>query len=235
MTENNKVAKKYISLTTVISLMSLSIPFLYLIGYFYDLGYMEGFNVSNEFFIKSIDGYLVNAFYAFMFLTLQLIDFSNDNRAYFIFVGVIFAFLGWLYVYSEHHQKETEKYHRKISKIKYFEYWATSLFFGFLGFIIPYLIILIMAVLVLIPLGAYFGGVNQAQKIIESYGECDINSLKPDEKCTLIFEDGDLKLKGFLIASSKTHMAIYNGKKSIIYPINDSVIDFYKGRKKEKI
>ncbi len=229
---DNKVAKRQVFLTFALSIMTLSIPGLYLVGFFYDLGYMEVFNVSNDLFKKSVHGYLVNAFYVFMILTNQILDFANNSffKVWVVLLGLLFAVLGFLDVFIKRHQKNLEQKIYKISQYKYYEYFAVSGYFGFLGIIILYLVIITLCVLAIIPIGAYYAGENEARKAIKSYGECNINKLKPDEKCTFVYKNEKLQVKGLRIASSETHLAIFDGNKSIVYPIGNSIIHAYNGK-----
>ena len=58
-------AKQLNSLQLALAAMSLSVPVLYLVGYFYYLGYLSTFGLNIDVFPRGIQDHLVYAFMVF--------------------------------------------------------------------------------------------------------------------------------------------------------------------------
>ena len=69
------------SLTTVASFFTISLPFLYVLGFAYESGYLAGYGVNSELFPRSIPEYLTTS------LIFVLNAFVVSNK------GLFFAFI----------------------------------------------------------------------------------------------------------------------------------------------
>lgn len=87
------------SLAIAGSLMTLSIPVLYLIGYAYDQGYLNAYGINSEFFPRSFQDYLLNAFGVFMHIAMYALDVLQEKQGFLIAYGLGMATLTFLMMY----------------------------------------------------------------------------------------------------------------------------------------
>jgi len=220
------------SITSVISLMTLAVPVLYLIGYYYSKGYLARFDVSDQYFPSSVQDYLVSSFFVFVQFIIGIIAYANEK--YYVLIGFSFSiFLLSLYMVV------VSKYSEKIGKIReklknhpWFDYLAFPSFMFLLSLLVPVLAIFVLSLLVVIPFGAYLQGGKDATAAIEKFKGCELQQLDSGDKCTFIEKDGFTLHSGMFIARSPTHIAIWDGKNANIYPLKDEIVVIRHGEKK---
>jgi len=189
----------------ILVFMTLSVPFLYVVGYFYQHGYLSRFGLTNDFFRGSIEDYLIVAFMAFyeLFDTILGINFIY-------LVLTIFVIIGYA-VFLEIVGKKVAK----LKNVKRHDYVLLSFFIGGLCIFI----VCLFTVYCSIPRLAVTGGKKIANERIQEFKGC--NEETKDYNCVYLYSDGCLEESGFLVGRSQTHIAIYNGKQSRVFPLKD--------------
>ncbi len=102
-----------ISLTNIIALMTVSVPILYVIGYFYEQGWVEGFGLNEQFFPKSVHDYLISSFFVLYKVAADLFAYAITNYYVFIPVSIIMFVTGILALYYIKNETQID---RKIEK-----------------------------------------------------------------------------------------------------------------------
>lgn len=216
------------ALTTLVSLLA---PAIYLLGYFYEYGFLSGFGVSTEYFPRSTEYYFVSAFNFFLDLTIRV--FKNTKNVLLTIVIVAFglALMSLIVVFIEKQRHKTDVIVGKIKQWRYFDYISNFLRSGFIGFAVPYLLFFICGLVLLVPLTAFQAGEQSAKKAISEYKNCNLDEMPSSEKCTLIYDGRNrLRIKGYLVAKNDKYAAIYDGDKTVIYPTDGYIINIISGR-----
>jgi len=224
--------KKKVSFTSVISLMTLAVPILYLIGYYYSQGYLATFDVSDQYFPSSVQDYLVNSFFVFVQFIVGILAYANEK--YYVFIGFAFGMflLSLVMVVAYRYSHKIDKTKEILKNHPSFDYMVFPSFMFFLSLLIPYLAIFALALLVFIPIGAYWQGEKDANTAIEKFRGCELHQLEESDKCTFIEKDGVTLHSGMFIAKSSTHIALWDGKNTKIYPLKNELIVMKHGEKK---
>ena len=206
---------------------------MYIFGYAYDLGYLHAYGVSAEFFARSIQEYLVFAFFACLGIATSTLDFFTHNQPAFIGFALIVGSFVWVAIFEEKHQFG-ERLRSKATPLKehrFFDY----LFFPFISacfaFVAPALLILAICIILLIPAVSYYKGQNVAENEIANAKVCTY-PIASVENCVSLLENGKPIASGKLVARSSTHMALFNQGKTSIYPIKDQIIEVAPASKK---
>jgi hypothetical protein len=218
------------ALTTLVSLLA---PGIYLLGYFYEYGFLSGFGVSTEYFPRSTEYYFVSAFNCFLDFTIRV--FKNTTNVYLTICGValVVVLISIVIVFFEKRRHKTDEIVDKIKQWRYFDYVSYPLRTGFIGFAVPYLLFFICGLVLLVPLSAYIAGEQSAKKAISEYKNCKLDEMSNTEKCTLIYDGKNkLKIKGLLVAKNDKYAAIYNGDETVIFPTDGYIINIVSGRMK---
>jgi hypothetical protein len=221
MTEpQGKTSKNHAA--TVLSIMTMFVPVLYLVGYFYEYGYLSGFGISSEFFPRSIQENLVNAFLAFIQFVIAIFTLAKNNIDKLLILGGIITLLTFIIMLIEKKKDYLIYKLTKIRKYKHIDMILLPITAGIFGVFIPYVILIILGFIVLIPYSSYMQGAYDAEKSILKYRQ----ELKENkDKSIYIFKDGNLAIKGMFIAKSNQHIAIFDGVTSTIYPLKEENIN----------
>lgn len=218
------------ALTTLVSLLA---PGIYLLGYFYEYGFLSGFGVSTEYFPRSTEYYFVSAFNCFLDFTIRV--FKNTTNVLLTIIGVVLlvVFISLIVVFIEKQRHKRDEIVSKIKQWRFFDYVSYPLRTGFIGFAVQYLLFFIIGLVLLVPLLAYTAGEQSAKKVISEYKKCNLDKMPNTEKCTLIYDARNrLKVKGLLVAKNDKYAAIYDGDKTVIYPTEGCIINIVSGRVK---
>lgn len=223
MSDANKIPKW---ITIAASITTLAVPFLYIFGYAYDQGYLHAYGLSNEFFARSIQGYLVLSFFACLEIAMSTLAFSTKNRSLFFILALIFGCIALAVVIIHNHRLD-ERLISKSETIKkhwLFEYIAFPCMSAVFALVAPYLVITAISILLVIPGIAYFKGQNVAEKEIANAKACTYTDT-PDEECVSLLENGKPTISGRFVARSATHLALFNQGKTSIYPVKDQLVE----------
>lgn len=218
------------------SITTLSIPFMYIFGYAYDQGYLHTYGISNEFFARSIQEYLVFSFFACLGIATSTLDFFAKNQPIFIGFALIFGCIALVVVFAEKH-RSGERLRSKAAPLKkhrLFDYFFFPFIWASFAFVAPFALITAISVILLIPAIAYFKGQNMAEKEIADAKICTYSSM-PIEECVSLLENGKPIAFGRLVARSSTHIALFNQGKTTIYPVKDQLVEVAPASKKPNI
>ncbi|MCF2862004.1 hypothetical protein ABMY44_16520 [Pseudoalteromonas sp. Cnat2-41] len=203
-------------LAYVISAMTLSVPILYLIGYFYQYGYLEEYNLSISLFGDSLEGYLVSAFVFFMQAFVIISTFLQEHP----WSVLIFALGIWLYgllIALVNRKKESIKSKaKKISKWEHFDIVIFPIGLAIASVSLPSMIFTFFAGAILGILFSWGVGHQVAQKEISNFPKCEGVS-----KCISISSKRGRIGQGRVVAATDKYLAIYDGIKVSIVPNNE--------------
>lgn len=222
MSEEKKIPR-WIAIAA--SITTLSIPFFYLFGYAYDQGYLHAYGISNEFFSRTPQEYLVFSFYACLNIAISTSDFFQAKA---LLIGVLAIFIGsmTMIMIIAHKKQADEKFSlwsAKIREHRLFDYCFFPGMIALFAFVTPILLILLISIFLLVPAAAYFKGENVAKNEITNALPCPHSDI-PSDGCVSFIENGKLIASGRFVARSTTHLAIFNQGKTTIYPVKDQIV-----------
>lgn len=202
--------------------MTISVPVLYLIGYFYHLGYLSVYGLSNEFMSYSIYDYLVQAFVVFLQLSTTMVNYLNEYRwKLLLWAGVVTLVLVPL-VYLIKHPAWVVKKAQTAFGWKYADYVTIPSVMGFIAFFIPYSLVICLFTLCVIPITAYWQGEREAGLNIRNFHGCELNERSVKDSCLQVSSKDYGIVEGDYIAQSSSHIAIWNGISTEIVPVKDT-------------
>lgn len=221
---DDKGSLKVISVAA--SLATLSVPFLYIFGYAYDQGYLRGYGISNEFFARSIQEYLVLSFYALLGIAITIVDFTTKHQNLFFSFGIIVFAIGLAVVFSYrlHIEDRLKAFGKNCKQHSLFNYIFIPLMSALLAASAPYFVIVSIAVVLLIPSMAYFKGQSVAKEEIQKANICSYGPIL-DSDCVYLIENNKPVASGIFVARSSTHLALFNNGKTSIFPVKEQVIE----------
>ena len=233
----NKNQRESIDLKKVAALLGILIPIFYAFGYLYDLGYLSEYGLSSEYFTRSHQDYLFKFYYVILSSISGLFSLGSENVFFILFL----IFFGMTLVLFFQEESKTKKklpnfIKNKIEKIKLnnsiFNF-IKSLIIVTTNFFLGTFILYALAILVLIFTLPMLKGQKDARTEMLNHVEC-IEGSPHQQNCTYVYRNKEKILSGLLIARSDKYIAIWNGKKSIVYPIKDEIIVIEKAKKKNK-
>ena len=208
------------------SLATLSVPFLYIFGYAYDQGYLQGYGISNEFFARSIQEYLVLSFYALLRIAFTIVDFATKYQGLFFAIGALVFIMGLAIVFaSRHHIGDRFNALAASSKMhRLFDYIFIPLMSALLAASAPYVVIMSIAAVLLIPSMAYFKGKDVAKDEIQKARVCSYGPIL-DGDCVYLVEKKKVVASGSFVARSSTHLALFNNGRTSILPVREQIVE----------
>lgn len=209
---DDKGSLKMISVAA--SFATLSVPFLYIFGYAYDQGYLRGYGISNEFFARSVQEYLVLSFYALLGIAITILDFASKYQGLFFAAGAFVFAMGLVIVFvSRHHIDDNLKaFAANCKRHLLFDYIFIPLMSALVAAVAPYVVILSIAIVLLIPSMAYFKGQSVAKDEIQKARICSYGpTLEGD--CVYLMENNKPVAFGTFVARSSSHLALFNNGK----------------------
>lgn len=218
------------------SITTLSIPFFYIFGYAYDQGYLHAYGISNEFFSRSLQEYLVLSFFACLSIATSALDFFAKKQLLLIVIALIIGCITLFFVFVHKHNLD-KPLHSKSASIKghwLFDYIFFPVVSSILAFTVPLLLVTAISIILLIPAIAYFKGQSMAETEIADAKTCAYSSV-PTEECVFLLENSKSIASGRLVARSQTHIALFNQGKTSIYPVKDQLIEVVPPSKKPNI
>lgn len=229
MTEDENISK-YIAISA--SIATLVVPFLYIFGFAYDQGYLLAYGISNEFFARSFQEYLVLSFMASLNIFSSLLEFFAKNPDLLFILALFFGCIGLAAVFTHRHRldERLKKRASNTSKHWLFDYIFFPVISAVFGVTAPFFFITVTSIILLIPGVAYFNGRSIAEKEIETAKPC-IYASAPTENCVSLLENGQPMASGRFIARSSTHLALFNEGKTSIYPVKDQLVEVIPGKK----
>lgn len=208
----------------LLAAMTISVPILYLIGYFYNLGYLSVFGLSNEYLSYSIYDHLVQAFVVFLNLSTTLVNLLNNNLWKLLFLAALVALLLFFLVYMAKHPDWIISKANKMSEWKYLDYVTIPSAGAFITFIIPYGAIVGLFALCVIPVTAFWQGERDAGGNMLNYRGCDLEKRSVKDSCIRVNVTSDNVIEGMYIAQSDSHIALWNGISTEIIPFKDTIL-----------
>lgn len=219
----------------VATVTTLFIPFLYIFGYAFDLGYLSSYGLSNEFFARSHQEYLVFSFFACLLLVTKTLELFTNNPLSLSIFALIVGGIALTTVITYKHRID-ERLHSKSTSIKKHQ-WFDYIFYPFMlssfSIVVPFMLTATISIILLVPAIAYFQGQDVAEKEIVNAKTC-IYSNAPREECVFLLENGTPFASGKFVARSSSHIALFNQGKTTIYPIKDQLVEVTPPSKKPK-
>lgn len=214
---------------------TLSIPFFYIFGYAYDQGHLQAYGISNEFFARSPQEYLVLSFFACLAVVIWLLEFFTNNPLPLIIFALIIGGITLVSVFAYKH-RIAERLHGKsvsIQKHRLFDYIFFPFISASLAIVAPFMLTAAISMILLVPAIAFFNGKNIAEKEILNTKACTYSNA-PTEECVFLLENGKPIASGRLVARSPSHIALFNQGKATIYPVKDQHVEVIPPSKKPK-
>lgn len=223
MSEESKASEKKdskLTLSTVLSITTLSVPALYLIGFFYDVGYLSSYGLNYEHFPREVHEYLIRAFFSKLYLIGEL---AKNNIPQWI---ALFALIGvFLYhLLATYGNSKKDKISEKVESTKKHSWYKWLLKPAILATIGSLLSLYIFYILIIILLLLTFSigiGKDQASKEIKVNNKCILESKPKEYPCTFLIKNNKVILSGLLIARSSSQIALWDGEQTIVEPLKD--------------
>lgn len=206
----------------VLGVMTISVPVLYLLGYFYHLGYLSVYGLSNEFMSYSIYDYLVQAFVVLLQLSTTMVNYLNEYWWKLLLWAGVVALTVVPLVYLIKHLALIVKKARTTFGWKYADYVTIPSAIGFIAFFIPYSLVICLFALCVIPITAYWQGERYAGESIRDFGGCELDERSVKDSCLQIISKDYGIVEGDYIAQSSSHIAIWNGVSTEVVPVKDT-------------
>jgi|SRR5690554_3705382 len=218
MTEEKSFLGAKLSLALTIT--TLSVPVLYLIGYGYYQGYLSAFGVSADFFPQSVQDYLISAFFAFSHAIIKTLNIATEKYWVFLIVAAFMAGIGALMVWisGEARQVGIRRKKEQLQAHPLSLYFLVPLGLGAFSIVMPYVLIATLSLVVAVPFIAYWVGHDEGKAAIEFFQECKLDEKPKRQNCVYLYQGGELLVKGLLIARSTDHVAVFENSQAIILP-----------------
>lgn len=122
-----------LSMGSLLQLMAVSIPAVYLIGYYYDYGYLNAFGLNNEYFPRDIQEYLVKAYLFFLDIYPDVINSFNILELLSMVFGIFYVSGIIAIGYIEKEEIIKDKIKSKVEKSNFFRWLLLPILFGIYG------------------------------------------------------------------------------------------------------
>ena len=218
--------KASFNIKTAIALMSLLVPMLYLVGYFYELGYLNAFDVSNDFIPRSIQTYLMMSYHVGVIGIAGILDITGGFNNLFIITIVVFWITGIAAILFINNESKIINFKSNVIQLPWIRYLIFPIANGIAGSIILYIVLTVIS----LPVMGYFVGKNVAIDIKSNFQNCTVNTeknIKPNHQCTFVYNGEKLELSGFSVAASTEYIAIYTGDKTVIQHLTGRTIEVF--------
>jgi hypothetical protein len=204
--------------------VALLVPILYLVGFGYDAGHLGEYGVDAEFFPRTVQEYLVFAFYAFLDVAVGILDFSKANwKLIAIYSGYLASVtLAVVFIGKGNISPLLIGRTKRLMKHWLFDYIALPIAAWFVGIVIPYALVVLAAAVIVLPLFGYLYGRDSAQKEISAHVSCP-EIVRKD--CIALYEGGKLLTRGRFVARSSTHIALYDNGKTSIFSVEKKTVE----------
>lgn len=217
-------------LPTALSNITVMIAILYLIGFSYDQGYVDSYGVSTEFFPRTTQEYLIRSFYVLSYLVNECISkfhltlnptiISAALAFIILFMVIALPYPKWIFKIENNTKKFTSSKTGKLVLIPFIGACITLS--------IPTIFVSTLLILITPSLAPFCIGKNLAQKEISDFKKCNINShIDIERTCISVIENDKIITQGILVAKSQTHVAIYDGKSTKIYPMKEQTFETF--------
>lgn len=214
----------------VTAVATLSVPFLYIVEYAYDKAHLQAYGLSNEFFARSLQEYLVLSFFACFNIARSTLELFTNSIGKFastvLGIALVSGFLAYKYPNTTQLRGESVSIKRSWLVLPVVLACFASIF--------PILLLSILIIIIFsFPFSAYSQGQSIAEKEIMNAKVCTYSSA-PTEGCVSLLENGKPIAAGRLVARSPSHIALFNRGKTSIYPVKDQLVEAIPPSKKPK-
>ncbi len=212
------------------SILTIVTAVIFLTGYLYDQGHLETYRLTDQYFPRYFQFYLVKTFYVLMFLLKNLFERLSETPLIFTSVSSVLA-ISILVILILQRSEKVKMARQSIlnkgdslKKHKYFDFWFFPILVFLFGSIAPYLAIIIIAALCTPLWGGYFLGQNHGKEEMKLYKDkgCDIKISPEGYNCVFLLDKKETIIhSGMFIAKSTTDIALWDGTNSRVYLIKD--------------
>ncbi|WP_022946051.1 hypothetical protein [Pseudoalteromonas ruthenica] len=212
-----KDSRHFFNLTNVAAVVSISVPFLYIIGHLYFQGYLSVYNQSVDSLSLPFESILMKSFYVVSGSLFHLVGLIIGNIWHVLLcAGAMFLYVLVIVFLSNRYEKiETEVQKRKIglkeSKIFNYGFIPTAVAIFSVG--APIFLLVLIASIFMLIWSSHSYGAKLAKEEIEDFAYC-----KEGQKavCTIVVESSGNSTTGVLIASTDKYVALYTGQKVVL-------------------
>ena len=203
----------------------LFIPLLYAIGYFYEMGFLDNFHVDIKIFNHDFSYYLINSLQLALTKVYPLYGFIKSKWVLFSCVATVVIVVTYYARLHEIKVKNTIDYAiRKVKRFSTARFISITIVGGAITSIIFYTLPLFLCGLFILPGWAYFQGIADSNELISTYRNCEKN-VSENTKCIFVIQDSKIIASGVMITSSEKYVAIFDGRKTRIIPIDSKEIE----------
>lgn len=226
MRKENSDVLNYLKI--ILSIMTASVPVLYLIGYYYDQGCLTVYGVNADYFPRTMQDYLVNSFFVFTKFILQTLETTSEFRSLFFALSVALAVISFAIVFAIKREWNLKTYKNKITNWKYYTYLNVPVVVFGIATVAPYVIVCMLFLIVLIPFSAYYQGRSDGREAINNYNEYKENDGESSRETTTILGGDKVIAKGKFVAKNGATIAIYDGKVTKVFTLKDEIVSVAK-------
>lgn len=215
--------------TTILSLLSLLAPVAYLVGYYFEEGYLRAYGIGHGMFVFSTQEYIAESFIALGVLLGVLapnLEYSSYIKWTYICVGIIvYVVVAFFLIKQLETAKDKYPFLNKVARLNGTK-TTLSFFFSWLVLLLvpAFLVYSILALLAPAIVADRLGN-REGRKEIESFRGCTDalpqSKLSQSEpaKCVYVLEKGKEIAQGILIVATEKYVAVFDGKQSMIISI----------------
>lgn len=213
----------------ILSTLSLLAPVGYLIGFYYESGYLRAYGLTQEIFIRSAQEYIVTSF-APLAVLLEIVAPSLEFSTYkkwLVACMVIGFYTAILILYLKLTDWAVKRFPQanKISQHIKKKSTIVVILSGAILLLVPIMLVYALIFLLLPAIVAdSFGGKRALQEIqafkgCESIHKKSASTMPVPASCISVYDGDKLVVQGKIIAASEKYLALFNGENSMIVPI----------------
>lgn len=213
-------------LSALVSIATLSVPFLYIVGYAYFEGYLSVYGADQVILTRDIADYLVLGFFG-LFSTMQwfMHTFRNNQVAFIAFGLLAFSMtLTYLYLKVASLQPPLTKFKAWCGSNEHAKRLGLATLVGISAYALPAYLAVTLSLLLTLPILSHIGGKETGQNEIAKPLVC--NKEDPAYNCTIIVKDGKVLAEGRLLTATKDRLMVYQNGKVTVYPFGEKEVTF---------
>ncbi len=204
--ENNKKSK--FNIASVLTMMTVLTPAVYLLGYFYEMGVLSAYGISNEYFPRSVQNYFIQAFIFYLDIFPDILGFKYLTHSILIIFGYSLI-IGISAIYFVNKEDSIKKGYNNLKNKAFFKWLLLP------AYIATYVtshfaLIFVCILLVASPFLGYKIGSESSLKQKALFQElyektaCDMSKLAKPYSCVFLIDGNKKILHGKLLIWAKT-------------------------------
>lgn len=229
--QGNRSPKNWVAIVSVLSLLA---PVSYLVGFYYEGGYLRAYGLTQDIFTRPSQEYMANSFGALAVLfeiVAPSLEFAAYKKWLLVCAGIgVYALAFTQYLKWAELAVRRFSLMNKLSQHIRRKSTVAVILSGTLLLLVPILLVFILTFLLLPAYVAEGFGNKSAYKEIHAFKGCENTTKKSSttilgpESCVSVYNGDKLIAQGKIIASSEKYLALFNGERSMIMSIKPETI-----------